>query len=44
MHADKERTNKIKKASEYMDIKLLGHLIIVQEGKYLSFTEAIFAG
>jgi hypothetical protein len=27
-----------------MDIKLLGHLIIVQEGKYLSFTEAIFAG
>lgn len=37
--ADKELTNKIKKASEYMDIKLLDHLIIVPEGKYLSFTE-----
>ena len=37
--ADKELTNKIKKASEYMDIKLLDHLIIVPEGKYLCFTE-----
>jgi hypothetical protein len=37
--ADKELTNKIKKASEYMDIKLLDHLIIVPEGKYLSFRE-----
>jgi DNA repair protein RadC len=39
MNADKERTNKIKKASEYMDIKLLDHLIIAPEGKYLSFRE-----
>jgi len=37
--ADKELTNKIKKASEYMDINLLDHLIIVPEGKYLSFRE-----
>jgi DNA repair protein RadC len=39
MNADKVRTNKIKEASEYMDIKLLDYLIIVPEGKYLSFTE-----
>lgn len=37
--ADKELTIKIKKASEYMDIKLLDHLVIVLEGKYLSFIE-----
>jgi DNA repair protein RadC len=37
--ADKELTSKIKKASEYMDIKLLDHLIIAPEGKYLSFRE-----
>ena len=37
--ADKDLTNKIKKASEYMDIKLLDHLIIVPEDKHLSFTE-----
>lgn len=37
--ADKDLTNKIRKASEYMDIKLLDHLIIVSESKYLSFTE-----
>ena len=37
--ADKDLTNKIKRASEYMDIKLLDHLIIVSESKYLSFTE-----
>jgi DNA repair protein RadC len=36
---DKELTNKIKKASEYMDIKLLDHLIIAPEEKYLSFRE-----
>ena len=35
---DKELTNKIKKASEYMDIKLLDHLII-SFGAYLSFSE-----
>jgi DNA repair protein RadC len=39
MHADKERTDKIKEASEYMDINLLDHLIIAPEGKYLSFRE-----
>lgn len=39
---DKDLTNKIKKGSEYMDIKLLDHLIIVPEGKYLSFTEEGF--
>lgn len=37
--ADKDLTNKIKKASEYMDIKLLDHLIITPESKYLSFTD-----
>lgn len=37
--ADKEITQKIKNACEYLDIKLLDHLIIVPEGKYLSFTE-----
>lgn len=37
--ADKELTNKIKKASEYMDIKLLDYLVIVPESKYLCFTE-----
>jgi DNA repair protein RadC len=40
--ADKDLTNKIKKASEYMDIKLLDHLIIVPEDKYLSFTDEGF--
>lgn len=37
--ADKDLTNKIKKASEYMDIKLLDHLIIVSTDKFLSFSE-----
>jgi DNA repair protein RadC len=37
--ADKDLTKKIKKASEFLDIKLLDHLIIVPEGKYLSFIE-----
>jgi DNA repair protein RadC len=37
--ADKALTKKIKKASEFLDIKLLDHLIIVPEGKYLSFIE-----
>ena len=37
--ADEEITQKIKKACEYLDIKVLDHLIIVPEGKYLSFTE-----
>jgi DNA repair protein RadC len=36
--ADKDLTIKIKKASEYMDIKLLDHLII-SFGAYLSFSE-----
>jgi DNA repair protein RadC len=37
--ADEEITQKIKKACEYLDIKVLDHLILVPEGKYLSFTE-----
>jgi len=37
--ADEEITKKIKKACEYLDIKVLDHLIIVPEGKYFSFTE-----
>ena len=37
--ADEEITHKIKKACEYLDIKVLDHLILVPEGKYLSFTE-----
>jgi DNA repair protein RadC len=37
--ADKEITHKIKNACEYLDIKLLDHLIVVPEGKYLSFIE-----
>jgi DNA repair protein RadC len=38
MNADKDLTNKIKKASEYMDIKLLDHMIITKNG-HLSFAE-----
>ena len=37
--ADEEITRKIKKACEYLDIKVLDHLKLVPEGKYLSFTE-----
>ncbi len=37
--ADEEMTKKIKNACEYLDIKLLDHLIITLDVKYLSFTE-----
>ena len=37
--ADKEITHKIKNACEYLDIKVLDHLIIVPEGKYFSLNE-----
>jgi DNA repair protein RadC len=37
--ADKDITQKIKKGGELLDIKLLDHLILVPEGKYLSFSE-----
>ena len=37
--ADKEITHRIKKACEYLEIKVLDHLIIAPEGKYLSFAD-----
>jgi len=37
--ADEDITKKVKKACEFMDLKLLDHLIIAPEGKYLSFNE-----
>ena len=37
--ADVEITQKIKKACEYLDIKLLDHLIIAPDEKYLSFAD-----
>ena len=37
--ADKEITNRIKKACEFLEIKLLDHLIIAPDGKYLSFAD-----
>ncbi len=37
--ADEEITRKIKNACEYLDIKLLDHLILVPEGKYLSLAD-----
>ncbi|WBL22723.1 JAB domain-containing protein [Zunongwangia sp. HRR-M8] len=36
---DKRLTNKIKRACEFLDIKLLDHLIITSEGNYLSFAD-----
>jgi len=38
-NSDKDITAKVKEASRLFDINILDHLIIVQEGKYLSFTE-----
>ncbi|WP_410503526.1 JAB domain-containing protein [Gillisia sp. JM1] len=32
-------TNKIKNAGEFLDIKLLDHLIIIPDGDYFSFAE-----
>ncbi len=37
--ADEDITKKVKKACEFMDLKLLDQLIIAPEGKYLSFNE-----
>ena len=37
--ADKQLTRKIKNASEYLDIKLLDHLILTPEGSYFSFSD-----
>ncbi len=37
--ADKRLTNKIKKASELFDIKLLDHLILAPDGDYYSFSD-----
>lgn len=36
--ADKKLTQKLKKASEYLDIKLLDHIIITKEG-FFSFSD-----
>ena len=38
-NADKEITQKIKNACEYLDIKLLDHLIIVPDDAYFSFAD-----
>ena len=37
--ADKQLTSKIKNASEFLDIKLLDHLIIIPDGDYFSFAD-----
>tara|TARA_R110000822_G_scaffold41272_8_gene112167 strand:+ start:1306 stop:1755 length:450 start_codon:yes stop_codon:yes gene_type:complete len=37
--ADIQLTNKIKKAAELLDIKVLDHLIIAPDGGYLSFSD-----
>jgi DNA repair protein RadC len=37
--ADKDITQKIKKAAELLDIKVLDHLIIVPDGDYYSFAD-----
>ena len=37
--ADKQLTNKITKGGEYMDIKVLDHLIITPDGDYFSFAD-----
>ena len=36
---DKKLTSKIQKACDFLDIKLLDHLIINSEGNYLSFAD-----
>lgn len=38
-NADKNLTEKIKKAAGYFDIKILDHLIITPNGKYYSFAD-----
>lgn len=37
--ADKEITQKIKKAAELLDVKVLDHLIILPDGNYYSFAD-----
>ncbi len=37
--ADKQLTSKIKNAGEFLDIKLLDHLIIIPDGDYFSFAD-----
>ena len=37
--ADEKLTQKIKKAGELFDIKVLDHLIIMPDGKYFSFSD-----
>jgi len=37
--ADKDITNKIKKAAELLDIRLLDHILIVPNGDYYSFAD-----
>lgn len=37
--ADKKITYKIKRASEFLDIKLLDHIIIIPNGDYYSFAD-----
>lgn len=37
--ADKQLTQKISKGGEYMDIKVLDHLIITPDGNYFSFAD-----
>ncbi len=37
--ADKQLTKKIKKAADFLDIKVLDHLIIAPDGNYYSFSD-----
>jgi DNA repair protein RadC len=37
--ADKQLTNKIKNAGNFLDVKLLDHLIIIPDGDYFSFAD-----
>ncbi len=37
--ADKQITQKIKNAAEYLDIKILDHLILTPNGDYFSFSD-----
>jgi len=37
--ADKQLTQKIKNAGDFLDIKLLDHLIIIPDGDYFSFAD-----
>lgn len=37
--ADKQLTQKIKDAADYLDIKILDHLIITPDGSYFSFAD-----